>query len=658
MTRIPRINTQTPVNGEKTLVAPPPAGNVPSAANSTPIRPIRGLDGIRALAALAVLAYHLLPGSLVGGFLGVDVFFVLSGFLITSLLISEKNRYGKINLRKFWVRRVRRLFPAAFLMAIATVIIAGLFSLDLLAGIVPQFFGVVTFSYNWVEIYKGVSYFNAASPHLWTNVWSLAVEQQFYLIWPLLTLLILKLKRHYRWAIPTGLAVISVILMAFLIQGATDYTRAYQGTDSHAFGLMLGATLAFSANRPFTKQPPTAWYNRFARGFLAWGGLSIILAGFYFIPDNQPWVYPWGTLTAVAGTLLLIQGFLPTVDIAPGPGNWLATLLSLPPLRWLGERSYGIYLWHWPIWVIVVTQFPQLGTIAVAGIVCLLSVLIAALSYRYMEEPMRRDGIAATIRYWLRESADLGEPTKIAGYKGRPISLGKAILPALGMIIVLGAASGFLMIAPDKSSAQKVVEDGQNKGSKTAQPFSLQRPDTKPPTYIALPEWIDLEPIPVTGENIYVLGDSVTVASTPALEALFPGITVDGEVSRHMHQAADLLMQAEAAGKLKPYVVVALATNSPAEVGQIENILSIIGQNRRLVLVTAFGPQRIDWIPVSNQSIRTVATRYSARVKVADWSGAIVNHTDYLAGDFIHPGPQGGEIFAQTVKAALDTFPK
>lgn len=657
MTRIPRIKQSSPTQpGDTTgTQSTAPDSGIKPAVIRTSLRPLRGLDGIRALAALAVLAYHLLPGFAKGGFLGVDVFFVLSGFLITSLLVSEKERHGKISLKKFWVRRVRRLFPAAFLMAIVTVIVAACFSLDLLAGIVPQFFGVVTFSYNWVEIFEGASYFDAASPHLWTNVWSLAVEQQFYLIWPLITLLILKLNKHFQWAVPTGLAIISAGLMAYLVQGAADFTRAYQGTDSHAFGLMLGAALALISDQPLTEKPATAWYNRYARGILAWVGIGIVGASFYFIPDNETWVYPLGTLIAVAGTLLIIQGFLPAVDVAHGPGRWLATLLSIPPLRWIGERSYGIYLWHWPIWVIVVTQFPRLGTYTVAAIVGMLSVVIAALSYRFVEEPMRRQGIGATIRGWLGDSVNLGEPTQMANYKGRPISLGKAIFPALAMIAILGTVTGLLFIAPDKSTAQRVVEEGQKEAPK---PFSLLRPDVKQPTYLPLPEWEALDPIPVTGENIFVLGDSVTVASTPALEETFPGIIVDAAVSRHMYQAADILAQAEAEGKLKPYVVIALATNSPAELEQLENALNFIGRNRRLILVTGFGPERIDWIATSNQNIQALAAKYPARVKIADWATAIAPHTDYLAGDFIHPGPEGGNVFAQAVKAALEAFPQ
>lgn len=624
--------------------------------NNSKIRPLRGLDGLRALAALAVLGYHLIPGKLVGGFLGVDVFFVLSGFLITSLLVSEYERHGEISLKRFWIRRVRRLFPAAFLMAILTVIIAGFFSIDLLAGIIPQFLGVVTFSYNWVEIYRGASYFDTASPHLWTNVWSLAVEQQFYLVWPLITVLVLKLRRHYQWIIPFILAITSALLMAWYVQEAADFTRAYQGTDSHAFGLMLGSTLAFLANKPFKKQPPIIWYNRFARGLLSWVGIALMLATFYFIPDNETWVYPAGTLISVAATLLVIQGFLPGVDEGFGPGRLLASILSIPPLRWLGERSYGLYLWHWPIWVIVVTQFPRLSPVHAGIIVFAVSLTIAALSYRYVEEPMRHNGVIATIRHWLGDSLTLGEPAKYAQYQGKRSGLWQTLAPALVMISIVGIVMGFLFIAPEKSSAQKVVEAGQDHKPKVA--FSLLRADAVKLPFIALPTLQKLPAVPISGENIYVLGDSVTVASTPSLETVFPGILVDAAVSRHMYQAPEMIRAAADAGQLRPYVVVSLATNSEADPEQIETILHEIGPTRRLILVTGFGPERIEWIAASNNNIREFAKKYPSRVRVANWDKAIAEHTDYLASDYIHPSVEGGDVFAAELKRTLESYYK
>ncbi|EEH63740.1 acyltransferase [Gleimia coleocanis DSM 15436] len=618
------------------------------------LRPIRGLDGLRALAALAVLGYHLLPGQIVGGFLGVDVFFVLSGFLITSLLVSEYDRKGALDLKRFWIRRVRRLFPAAFLMAIVTVIVAGLFSIDLLAGIIPQFLGVITFSYNWVEIFQGASYFDIASPHLWTNVWSLAVEQQFYLIWPLVTVIILRLRKSAQWAVPFVLAIISAGLMAWYVTDANDFTRAYQGTDSHAFGLMAGSSLAFLSDKPFTSHAPSAWYNRFARGFLSWVGLVVMLATYYFIPDNQTWVYPAGMLISVTATVLVIQGFLPTVDSGSGPGKLLAGFLSLAPFRWLGERSYGIYLWHWPIWVIVVTQFPRLSTWTVAVVVLLLSVLIAHLSFEFVEEPMRRNGIFPTIRGWLGDSVTLGAPTKLAEYQGRRFSFWQALAPALALITVLGVVLGFFFIAPEKSSAQKVVEAGQD--SKPKGPFSLLRADAPQLPFIALPELQELDPVDITGQNIYVLGDSVTVASTPSLEAVFPGIYVDAAVSRHMYQAPEMIAAAATTGQLRPYVVVSLATNSEAEIQYLETILNEIGPTRRLILVTGFGPERIEWIAASNKNIRDFAKKYPSRVRVANWDEAIAPHTDYLASDFIHPSVEGGDVFAGELKTTLESY--
>lgn len=618
----------------------------------TPTRRMRGLNGLRALAAAAVLAYHLIPHTMIGGFLGVDVFFVLSGFLITALLVREHAKSGGINLASFWLRRIRRLLPAVALMAVITLIIAGLLSQDLLAGILPQFVGVVTFSYNWVEILRGASYFDNANPHLWTNVWSLAVEQQFYLVWPIIVLGLVYVRKKFRWILPAALAVTSAGWMAWLVRGAEDFTRAYQGTDSHAFGLMLGAVLALVAWDPLglpDRKLSEKWV--LIRGFGAWVSLAAVIALWLVIPDDARWTYPWGTLLAVFATMGLIQGFLPEVDERPGPGQLLANILESRVLVWLGERSYGIYLWHWPIWVITIKMLPSLSIWVVAIIVIGLSVVAATLSFTFVENPMRQDGIGATIKRWLGPSWDLVDPSKPMPKEPEWKNYRRIMAPGLIAVLIVGTVLGFLLSAPDKTSAQIAVERGQ----KSLQSNSIDEGGAGS----ADPGEQKVEPgeLPEpTGENVSIIGDSVTVAAAEGLEEKLPNVSINAEISRPAEEGVQIVQAAAKDGSLRPYVVVALATNAPVEPEHLDQILEAIGHNRRLVLVTGFGPARTHWVPPANDLIRDFAAKHKDQVRVADWNAAISEHPELLAGDYVHPLPDGAEIFANVVVEALNSF--
>ena len=216
----------------------------PSAALLAASR-FRGLDGLRALAVLLVMAFHLLPGPVPGGYLGVDVFFVISGFLITGLLLRERDATGRIHLGSFWGRRARRLLPALALLLLVCCAAALALGGDRLLDLGRQVLGAATFSSNWLSIGAGSSYFAESAPELFRNLWSLAVEEQFYLFWPFAVLLIALIpRRSLRFWLLVTLAVASALAMALLYSPSVDPTRVYYGTDTHSFGLALGAALA------------------------------------------------------------------------------------------------------------------------------------------------------------------------------------------------------------------------------------------------------------------------------------------------------------------------------------------------------------------------------------------------------------------------------
>ncbi len=313
---------------------------------------IPALDGLRALAVAAVMAYHLDFGWAGGGYLGVDLFFVLSGFLITGLLIEERSESHTINLRRFWVRRARRLFPALLVMLGAVALYANLHGpgvqLQTLQGDI-----VATLFYfaNWHFIASHNSYFaQFLSPSPLEHTWSLAIEEQFYVLWPVVLVIFAKCGgRRWRGIAIAGtalLAIASALDMALLTHGTSDITRVYFGTDTRAFELMAGALLAFWTERTLRLPRPTP------RALQAAGALAVgaIVAGFVELGGPPRWMFYGGFLgVAVLATVVIAS----VSGTAPGP---LGAVLSFGPIRWVGTISYGLYLWHWPIFVFLTAQ--------------------------------------------------------------------------------------------------------------------------------------------------------------------------------------------------------------------------------------------------------------------------------------------------------------
>lgn len=326
------------------------------------------LDGLRALAVIAVVAYHF--GYTSGGFLGVEVFFAISGYLITALLVSEHSRTSRIDLKDFWVRRIRRLMPALGFAVVGVSVLTGL--VGEFAFLYDDLLGAVTYSTNWVLIGKDVSYFSSFErPSPLLHLWSLAIEEQFYLVWPVFIAVTLQRFRHSSVALMcVGGAVASTLLMALLYVPFTDPSRLYYGTDTRASGLLIGAAAAFLPKREIPGV---------VGGWAALGLAALAL----FISANSPWLFKGGFAVTAVFTCLVI--------LATEYDNFLRKVLSLPLLVWVGVRSYSLYLWHWPV-----TVFTRAGIdttlegLPLLALRCILTVALAELSYTYIEKPLRR----------------------------------------------------------------------------------------------------------------------------------------------------------------------------------------------------------------------------------------------------------------------------
>ncbi|MEO5920874.1 MAG: acyltransferase family protein [Pseudolysinimonas sp.] len=596
---------------------------------------VTGLDGVRAIAVLLVILYHLSPGSVIGGYIGVDLFFVVSGFLITTLLLREREAAGRISLYGFWRRRARRLLPALGVLIVVCCSAAYLVGRDVLVGLGSQVLGAVTFSSNWLFLATRSDYFDSTTPELFRNLWSLAVEEQFYLIWPLL--LVLLLLRIPRWLRITLIAVIaagSAVAMA-LLWVPESATRVYYGTDTHAFGLAIGAVLAVVALHWPPRPLEWARWHRRALGIAGTVALAGILAVGMTMPEDAPIVFQGGLVGVSVLSAVLIAALLI-------PASPLGRILESQPLRWIGQRSYGLYLWHWPVFILVVAALPawvREGTSgwALGGIAFAITVAAAALSYRFIEQPIRRDGFRATLSRFG------------ASVRSSRLSLvGSTAVAVLVLSAGIGTA-GAISNDPGAGETELLVQAGQQaldeaNAQATAQPTPSATPGAPDAADPSAP------PKPVGGEQISAIGDSVMLAAVPTLQEQFPGIYIDAEVSRSIYVAPEMLRALISQGQLRDVVVLALGTNGPIDREVLDEIREIIGPKREMVVVNVQAPR--NWTPGVNSTLSSFALYYRD-VELANWHDAIQPSLNLLAGDQIHFGSAGATIFGSTIRDAL-----
>lgn len=432
-----------------------------------------GLDGLRALAVVLVVAYHLGVPFASGGLLGVGVFFTLSGFLITSLLLRRHEKHGDLDLKNFWIRRFRRLLPAVVLVLIAVLAAGAVVRPEKLGAWSEQALAALLYVANWHTILSGRSYFEqqeGAGPL--DHLWSLAVEEQFYLVWPLALLLLLTLTRRLgrrpRTAALAGVALalgaVSMVLLAVLADPTGDSTRAYEGTDTRAGGLLWGAALAFLWR-------PDAVAR--VRGAAVWAvdavgvaGLAGILALVATTDQQTDSLYTWGIAALTVSTCAAL---LPLVH----PEARLGRVLGIAPLQWIGARSYGIYLWHMPV-VAFLPERAFYGQPVVRGLVVVaLTLVLAALSWRFVEDPIRRHGLLAVLTG--RAAADRTPPREplvdhAAGGSTAPAAVGPR-RPALAALAVTAAAAlalGGLTALPQTSTRDIVAQEAADGDDGTA----------------------------------------------------------------------------------------------------------------------------------------------------------------------------------------------
>jgi peptidoglycan/LPS O-acetylase OafA/YrhL len=545
---------------------------------------------------------------------------VISGFLITTLLLDEQRRTGTIAIGSFLARRARRLFPALAVVLLTTLLAAAIVWRDVLEEVQSGVLAAAAYVMNWWLIVHDQDYFAAAGrPPPLQHVWSLAIEEQFYLLWPPVVLLLgLWLRGNVRVGVALAASLGAVASASWLtvlaIDGNvpfdTDVSRLYFGTDTHASGLLLGCAAAAVVS---TRLQPghMARRPRNRKGDLI--GLAA-LAGFVWmmldVSEFEPRLYRYGfALAAVLCTIVVVA--------ATRPGSVLGRTLDVAPLRWIGVRSYGIYLWHWPVFV-VTRPVLDVSLSAEALLVprLALTVGIAALSYRFLEQPIRREGF----RPWLR---------RMTAFAARPTGSRRPALAAAGAVLAVALAFGFVRDPIGSSAAQSSAPAAEG----AASPPGPAVPAQGRPSRI----------------RVTAIGDSVLEGAGPALRRVFPFLTVDADVGRRAPEVFDEIAWLKLGGRLGRIVVIATGANGIVEPDALDEMLEKLADRRRVVLVTVHVPR--PWQDVNNETFAGSAQAH-ANTTVADWHAAAEEHPEWLYEDGVHVRPEYASEFAEIIRAA------
>jgi peptidoglycan/LPS O-acetylase OafA/YrhL len=592
------------------------------------------LDGLRAVAVALVIAYHLGYSGVAGGYIGVEVFFVLSGWLVCALLMNEHQRTGRIALGSFWMRRVRRLLPAIALVTAGTVAVASLAQPERLAELRTQGVAALAYHLNWRLIVDQQSYFEAAGgPSALEHLWSLSIEEQFYLVFPLLCGLVLtRWSRKVAVAVALGGAVAATVLRLALYEPGADPSRVYFGTDTRAAGLLLGVALGvfWTPNRlrPHTSPRFTAALDGVAlaaAAVLAWYTVGL--------DEHRPAAFQEGFTAAQVATLVLIA-----VAVYPAP-TWTVVLLSARPLRWVGQRSYGIYLFHWPVIVFLSSapgeqpEGPRTVAVQVA-----LTVGLAALSYRFVEQPVRTRGLVSVMR---------GAAARLAGLvDGRPLATTAA---AVGCVVAFGLTVGVTRdvvtaSTPQASQPESVVIPAATTVPPAAGPTTTATtaaPAAPPPTTAPAP------PAAPTFPPTTAIGDSVLVGAAQAMSSrMGPSLAVDAAIGRQMTDAGQLVSDLAARGQLGQVVLLHLGNNGPFTAEQIDGVLAAIGPDRTVLLVNVLVPRR--WEGEVNGQLAAAAARHP-NVVLVDWRTLVTSEGGLTRDDGYHLTANGAERYADLV---------
>ena len=574
------------------------------------IQYIPAIDGLRALAVIAVMFYHLGFSWIPGGFLGVDLFFVISGYVITRLLLDSIAQSGGLDLRGFYIARTRRLLPALIFMLVSTIIAIGIWAPDTVKRLLTDTPFSLTGTMNWWLVAHHQDYFESIGrPPLLQHTWSLAVEVQFYLIWPLILYFILK--RLGKKVIPAASLIIAaasgvtLLLVSFSLDAsnASKVSHVYFGTDTHSIGLFLGAALAVSWIPQNFKINVTKQAQNFIDGVGVFGFIGI-LACFLFIDETQPTLYKIAfPLAGLFGAAIIMSVVHPASRFAP--------VLQNPVLLWIGERSYAIYLWHWVIFQVTRPSLDLAGQQwALYALRILIVFALSDISLRYIELPIRR----GVFQYWLK---GLKYRTK----KDR--NLQTRAFTAL--VVVLMAIGSLVSVRAIHISQQQRI---RLEASLSAKPSEIKT---------------------ATTGGLWVTGDSVILGIRSVLGENHSIALINARIGRQAPELLDVMVhdKAQVAGST---VVFDLGNNNSLTREQVVAIFDVVKDQPKIIVVNTAVPR--PWRDSNNALLADVARKY-AHVTIIDWNAISQGHPEYFAPDGVHLVPVGVSVYVAEIEKYL-----
>jgi peptidoglycan/LPS O-acetylase OafA/YrhL len=574
------------------------------------IRYIPAIDGLRAVAVIAVMLYHLGFKWIPGGFLGVDLFFVISGYVITRLLLDSIQRSGGLDLRAFYMARIRRLLPPLVFMIITTIIFVGLWAPDTMRRLLGDTPFALFGGMNWWLVFRQTDYFEAIGrPPLLQHTWSLGVEAQFYLVWPLILLLVLryfgKNKIPAAALLIAAFSGIALLVVSMQIDAASGskVSHVYFGTDTHSIGLFLGAALAVRWIPQNLEETVSRKAQDFIDGIGIFGFLGII-AAFLFIDETDPTLYKLAfPLAGIFGCAIITSIVHPASRFAP--------ILSSKPFIWIGERSYAIYLWHWVIFQITRPNFDLEGSSwALTALRVLIVFFLADISLRLVELPVR----TGLIDYWFKGMK----------YRTKRVQLRQKAGVLLIVLAIFGSAG---------SVASNAIAEGDRQLAELKE--QLEAP---------------LAPVATdsTEPGLWVTGDSVILGIRFELDARQNIGLINARVGRQAPELLEVITNDKVNMSNSP-IVLNLGNNNKLTEEQVAAIFEEIKNQPRIVVVNTAVPR--PWRDDNNALIAQYASIYGAFV--VDWASISEGHAEYFGSDGVHLAPAGVRAYVEAITSQL-----
>ena len=627
---------------------------------------ITGYAGLRTLAVVGVILYHLDPNRFMGGYLGVPIFLVLTGYLVTDHMFHAYEANGTYNNKGFYLRRLKRLYP----QMITLLWLCSSYILLFQRNLLPKLNQIVASNllnvYNWWQIFNGQSYFErfAANESPFTHLWTMSIEGQFYIIWPLAIFLLVKYvkKKSTRFWILTVLTLLSALEMALLFKPGVDTSRIYYGSDTRFFSLGLGAMLAVIWPSWRLREDIDQQSTRLLDGI---GAVALIgMLWLAMTPLSNPikgFVYHGGMLLFTFFTTILVA-------VIAHPGSHWNRWLTNPVFKWVGSRSYGIYLYQFPVMIFFEDKVKNIAdhVVLYRVIEVVIILVLAELAYRYIEKPLGKITWAKTKEYFAQV---------ISLQQTNLLQKATAVLATI--IFIVGSAA---MIKSNTAKAanpnnsplakqikanrgqqlrdnKKLIKEAQNhkvnNESKTqlltqAKENAKKHPVNKEFEHYGISQ-VDLQLAQKV--RVTAIGDSVMAGSSQNLKQLMPHAIIDAAVSRQLDSTIDLFQQYKDQDALSQNVLIGLGTNGPFSNHDVEHLMKIIGKKRHVFWINTYVPSK-DWQGSVNAAIQAASKKYP-NVTVINWYDLASKHQGWLYGDGTHPNPTGSKYYSAYITKVI-----